>query len=291
MKSKINLLYVLFLFFAVISYGMVTYASRANAVTENRHLKITLNGKETVTATLVESSATEDFLTHLPLTVDMHEHLSRQKEVYLPFSLSRESQRNTVHEYAVGDIVYWHPGPTMGIFHAHDGKSINSGIEVLAKLDEAGVKTFASYPDDVKVTFELETAAGAVPAAARGAQQLDIVLDGTVTVKATLVESPLAKEFVTKLPLTFEMTDYRQREKHAPLSFSLSEGNLTDVRKEYKVGDIIYYPPGPTYAMFYAHDGNVISAGMEVLATLDQEGIKALASFPDDVKVTVTLAK
>lgn len=89
-----------------------------------------------VYAELTDTTATAEFLEQLPFTVDMHEHLDRQKEVYLPFSLSEESQQDTVYKYEIGDIVYWHPGPTMGIFTEHDGRDISSGIEVLAKMDE-----------------------------------------------------------------------------------------------------------------------------------------------------------
>lgn len=102
-------------------------------------VKLTLEGEEGVreiTATLMDTPAAAEFAGHMPFTVEMHEHLDRQKEVYLDFSLSEESQTNSVHEYEVGDIVYWHPGPTMGIFHDHDGRSISAGVEVLAKLDE-----------------------------------------------------------------------------------------------------------------------------------------------------------
>ena len=106
----------------------------------------------------MDTPAAEEFAQHLPFTIEMHEHLDRQKEVYLPFSLSEESQANTVTEYEIGDIVYWHPGPTLGIFHDHDGSSINAGIEVLAKLDEGGAEAVASYADLVTVTFALDEA-------------------------------------------------------------------------------------------------------------------------------------
>ncbi len=124
-------------------------------------LRLTLEGDEgtqEITATLMDTPAAEEFALHLPFTIEMHEHLDRQKEVYLPFSLSEESQANTVTEYEIGDIVYWHPGPTLGIFHHHDGSSINAGIEVLAKLDEGGAEAVASYADLVTVTFALEEA-------------------------------------------------------------------------------------------------------------------------------------
>ncbi|MDR0662625.1 MAG: hypothetical protein LBF80_00910 [Spirochaetaceae bacterium] len=121
-------------------------------------------------------------------------------------------------------------------------------------------------------------------------RRLKITLDGKQVITATLANSPLVDEFITKLPLTLNMTDYLQREKHGGLSFSLSQRNLTNVQKEYAIGDIIYYPPGPTFAMYYAHDGRVISAGMEVLARLDAEGIRTLATFPANVQVMVELA-
>ena len=103
----------------------------------------------------MDTPTAAEFVQHLPSTIEMHEHLNRQKEVYLPFSLSKESRTNTVTEYEIGDIVYWHPGPTMGIFHAHDGSSIRAGIEVPAKLDEGGVEAIASCAGDVEVTVSL----------------------------------------------------------------------------------------------------------------------------------------
>jgi hypothetical protein len=271
-------------------------ASTSGTSAEQRRLKITLDGKQVVTAALVPGDATEEFLTKLPVTFNMTEHLNRQKEIYLPFKLSDRSQQNTVYEYAIGDIVYWHPGPTMGIFHSHDGRRISSGVQVIARLDSGGVTAFKSYPANVSVKIELETGGSTTgrttvaPAVPRE-RQLKITLDRNRVITATLVNSPLADEFITKLPITLNMTDYLKREKHGGLSFSLRDSNLTNVQKEYAIGDIIYYPPGPTFAMYYAHDGRVISAGMEVIARLDAEGIRTLATFPANVRVTVELVR
>lgn len=129
-------------------------------------LKLTLEGEEgtrEITAVLMDTPAAAEFARQMPFTVEMHDHLDRQKEVYLDFSLSEESQANTVKEYEIGDIVYWHPGPTMGIFYDHDGQSIRAGIEILAKLDEGGVEAIHSYADLVRVTFEVEEREPAVP--------------------------------------------------------------------------------------------------------------------------------
>ena len=139
----------------------VKFSGRANTIIKNKnesqYLKMTLDENEVVIAAMIEGSATEEFLAQLPFTITMVEHRERQKDGYLPFSLTKENLQDTVYEYEVGDIVYWHPSSNIGIFHGHDGQRIGDGIEVLAKLDAKGIETFASYPENVDVTFELDT--------------------------------------------------------------------------------------------------------------------------------------
>lgn len=272
--------------------GAAPAQTGAAVTTGSQTVKLTLEGDEgtqEITATLMDTPAAAEFAGHMPFTVEMHEHLDRQKEVYLDFSLSEESQTNSVHEYEIGDIVYWHPGPTMGIFHAHDGRSISAGVEVLAKLDEGGAEAIVSYADLVRVTFELEEGGSSVPAGA----QLEITLSGAEgdhTITAELLDTPAAAEFAAHLPLSFHMTDYANREKHAHMDFSIDDSLLENITVDYEIGDIIYYPPGPTYAMYYDHDGRTIAAGMEVIARMDQAGIDALGSYQTDVDVLVALA-
>lgn len=264
----------------------------AAATAGSQMIKLTLEGDEgtqEITAALMDTPAAAEFAEHMPFTVEMHEHLDRQKEVYLDFSLSEECQTNSVHEYEIGDIVYWHPGPTMGIFHAHDGRSISAGVEILAKLDEGGAEVIATYADLVSVTFELEESGTSVPTGS----QLEITLSGAEgdhTITANLLDTPAAAEFAAHLPLSFHMTDYANREKHAHMDFSIDDSQLENITVDYEIGDIIYYPPGPTYAMYYDHDGRTIAAGMEVIARMDQDGIEALGSYANDVEVRISLA-
>lgn len=164
------------------------------AATSGR-LKMTLNGTDVVYAKLTDTTATAEFLEQLPFTVEMHEHLNRQKEVYLPFSLSEESQQDTVYEYEIGDIVYWHPGPTMGIFTEHDGRGISSGIEVLARMDEEGVAAFQAYDEDVEVLFEFESGGSSAAETPQGGRQLTITLDDTDVIYAALLDTPAADAF------------------------------------------------------------------------------------------------
>lgn len=128
--------------------------------------------------------------------------------------------------------------------------------------------------------------------AASGSQTLKLTLEGdegTREITATLLDTPAAAEFAAHLPLSFHMTDYANREKHAHMDFSIDDSLLENITVDYEIGDIIYYPPGPTYAMYYDHDGRTIAAGMEVIARMDQAGIEALGSYAGDVEVTVSL--
>ena len=129
-----------------------------NAAAGGRTIKLTLEGEEgtrEITATLMDTPAAAEFAGHMPFTVEMHEHLDRQKEVYLDFSLSGENQTNSVHEYEIGDIVYWHPGPTYAMYYDHDGRTIAAGMEVIARMDQEGIDALGSYENDVEVTVSL----------------------------------------------------------------------------------------------------------------------------------------
>lgn len=130
-------------------------------------------------------------------------------------------------------------------------------------------------------------------AAAPGGQTIKLTLEGdegTQEITAALLDTPTAAEFAAHLPLSFHMTDYANREKHAHMDFSIDDSLLENITVDYEIGDIIYYPPGPTYAMYYDHDDRTIAAGMEVIARMDQAGIDALGSYANDVEVTISFA-
>ena len=73
------------------------------------------------------------------------------------------------------------------------------------------------------------------------------------------------------------------------MNFFIDDPLLENITVDYEIGDIIYYPPGPTYAIYYDHDGRTIAAGMEVIARMDQQGIDMLGSYKNDVEVKISL--
>jgi hypothetical protein len=105
-----------------------------------------------ITATLIDSRTTQDFISLLPLTLTMNDLFRREKFGHLPRAISKEGKRT--HTYEVGDIAYWPPGPDVAIFYRHDGQEIpDPGIIVIGKID-SGVETF-NVPGSVRVTVEL----------------------------------------------------------------------------------------------------------------------------------------
>ena len=108
-------------------------------------------GDKDVTATLIDSETTRDFVSLLPLTLNMNDLFGREKFGRLPRAISEGGTRTRT--YDVGDVIYWSPGPDVAMFYRHDGQSIPSpGIIVMGKID-SGVEAL-NVPGSVTVTIE-----------------------------------------------------------------------------------------------------------------------------------------
>jgi hypothetical protein len=126
---------------------MATAASAA----EGQRIRIRM-GDQTVTATLNRSEAARDLVAMLPVSIQMRDHLRREKTGRIPKPLSERTQGSP--SYEKGDLGYWRPGGNFVIFYRHDGLTIPSpGIVLLGKLD-AGAEVF-DLPGSVDVTVEL----------------------------------------------------------------------------------------------------------------------------------------
>src|SRR5882724_11429215 len=116
-------------------------------------MKLTLTvGARTITATLIDSKTTRDFVSLLPLTLTMNDLFGGEKFAHLPRAISTEGKRS--HTSEVGNIAYWSPGSDVAIFYRNDGEKIpNPGLIVIGKLD-SGVDAL-DVAGSVKVTIEL----------------------------------------------------------------------------------------------------------------------------------------
>jgi hypothetical protein len=125
-------------------------AERAPNRPSRMKIRLTVKGTQ-LTATLIDSKTSRDFLSLLPLTLTMNDLFSREKFAHLPRALSEKGRRT--HAYEVGDVGYWSPGGDVAIYYRHDGEEIpDPGIIVIGKID-AGVEAL-NVPGSVKVTVE-----------------------------------------------------------------------------------------------------------------------------------------
>jgi len=112
-------------------------------------IRLSVEGKE-LTATLIDSQTSRDFIALLPLTLTMDDLFRREKYGPLPRALSKGEP---THSYEIGDIGYWSPGPDVAIYYRNDGEQIpDPGIILIGKID-FGVEAF-NVPGSVKVTVE-----------------------------------------------------------------------------------------------------------------------------------------
>src|SRR5437867_8886705 len=129
----------------------VIVIATAAAQPNTMKIRLTLDNGKAITATLVDSETTRDFLSLLPLTLTMNDLFGREKFGHLPRAISEGGKRTRTYE--LGDVIYWSPGPDVAVYYRHDGQSIPSpGIIAIGKID-SGVEAL-NVPGSVKVTIE-----------------------------------------------------------------------------------------------------------------------------------------
>jgi hypothetical protein len=111
-------------------------------------IRITLKDA-VVTATLVDSQTTQDFISFLPLTLTLEDYAGTEKISDLPRRLSTEGAPPG-SDPSAGDIAYYAPWGNLAMFYRDFGYS--SGLVILGKID-SGIEAL-SVPGSVNVTIE-----------------------------------------------------------------------------------------------------------------------------------------
>jgi hypothetical protein len=111
-------------------------------------IRLIVDGR-TLTATLVDSPTTRDFLALLPITLTLKDYASTEKIAYLPRKLSEQGAPAGV-DPAVGDFTYYAPWGNLALFYKDFGYA--KGLIKLGTLD-GGAKVF-DVPGSVTVTIE-----------------------------------------------------------------------------------------------------------------------------------------
>ena len=126
--------------------SMVTI-SEAQGASMKIRLKV---GDTVLTATLIDSATTRDFISLLPLTLTLKDYAGTEKISDLPKRLSAESAPSG-SDPSVGDITYYAPWGNLAIFYRDFGYS--SGLVILGKMDSG--KEALNVPGSLKVTIGL----------------------------------------------------------------------------------------------------------------------------------------
>ena len=132
---------------APVSTPTAPEASPGEAVRMKISLKI---GDTRLTATLIDSQTTRDFVSLLPLTLTLEDYAGTEKISNLPKRLSTEGAPSG-SDPSVGDIAYYAPWGNLAIFYKDFGYS--NGLVILGRIDN-GTETF-QVPGSVNVTIEL----------------------------------------------------------------------------------------------------------------------------------------
>jgi len=136
---------------AIAALAVIVIATAAAHPTTMK-IRLTLDNGKAITATLIDSETTRDFVSLLPLTLTMNDLFGREKFFHLPRAISEGGKRTRTYE--VGDVIYWSPGPDVAVYYRHDGQSIPSpGIIAIGKID-SGVEAL-DVPGSVRATIEL----------------------------------------------------------------------------------------------------------------------------------------
>jgi hypothetical protein len=116
---------------------------------DSMKIKITIKDTE-LTATLVDSETTQDFIAMLPLTITLEDYGGTEKISYLPEKLSTQGAPAGI-DPSVGDITYYAPWGNLAIFYQDFGYS--NGLFLLGRID--GDMAALSVSGPINVTIEL----------------------------------------------------------------------------------------------------------------------------------------
>lgn len=114
-------------------------------------MQIRIMTKDTViTATLIDSETTRDFVSLLPLTLTLQDYAGIEKISDLPRALTTKNAPGS-RDFPTGDLAYYAPWGNLAIHHEQFGYA--SGLVMLGNIDSG--KDALLIPGSVTVTIEM----------------------------------------------------------------------------------------------------------------------------------------
>ncbi|HIJ15881.1 MAG TPA: hypothetical protein HA277_05730 [Methanosphaera sp.] len=142
MKKKILLI------ISVVTLFLLNTVSAVDYETNDTQIKLIINNHET-TAKMIKNPTSDEFLSLLPLNVELKDLFGREKYAALPTKITDNSQKTDT--YSVGMLAYYEPTNSIAIYYENDNEKIKEGIIPLAIIED--VEAFKE--NNTNLTIEL----------------------------------------------------------------------------------------------------------------------------------------
>lgn len=110
---------------------------------------------------------------------------------------------------------------------------------------------------------------------------------GDTVITGVLDNSAASQAFIETLPQTISMNSYGDREYYASIDEITEPGEEID---DFTNGDICYYPPGPSFAIFYNQEESSNQSGLIKLGEVTSD-LAAFNELDDTVEMTIEIAE
>lgn len=136
--------------------------------------------------------------------------------------------------------------------------------------------------------FSTALLAAGLPGSAAYAATPITITAGKAVIAATVDDGPTVQDFVKSLPLTLRMTRWGEREYYGKLRQPLSAQGRQ--QKDFANGDLAYWVPGGSLAMFFDNRVNPDIANLIVFGRISSD-LKVFDAHGESLKMRIELAR
>lgn len=111
---------------------------------------------------------------------------------------------------------------------------------------------------------------------------------GNTVITATLDDSATTRDFIKSLPVTMKMIRWGNREYYGKVAKRLSED--AQKRNRFANGDVAYWAPGGSFAVFFNDTGNTSISDLIVMGKVTSD-LKAFDTLEESVDMRIEVAK
>lgn len=256
---------------ALMLIANAAFAEGATHVDAAYRIQLTFDDGEAVWA-LPDTPASRSLVAQLPVTVTFEDFNAIEKIARMPEALDTTGMAQGV-DPDIADVTLYVPWNTFVFYYddfGYDGSLVPMGHM------ESGMEMLAAQEGDFQVTMSL------LPATTTIALTV-----GDTVLTAELDDSQTTRDFLATLPRTMPMTRYGDREYYGKVDAPLSQ-NGTAI-EDYENGDVTYYIPGGSFAIFFGQADNSSQSGLIRMGRMTSD-LALFDTLPDEVEVRIELA-